>query len=1081
MVDQTEAKGFSEGGLETGDDRFKIMQEGFRKSRKKTPEKPKHPLETVPFFQRPMGSSINDIQIGQDEGGNPLFQGRLGTYIIKINPDQRSTREKIEEAIPTVKKAVGDYLKDPTLPTKEQFSKFARDATVGAVESLEETMFTPKGTLGDVFSLASGMGVASLPFDAPKGALRIFGGINMKGAGKDKNLKKAIKLLKESNVDPTKVQESYYKNKEIWKKTGWFVNPTDGQWRFELDDSKANFSKGYKDLFFPSGKGTVTFQELGEVPNSKVLDVKLSDFFNHKDLYNRYPDLKNLKVRFYSNPDSRILGTAYADGSISVNISDFKNYEDIKGTILHEVQHVIQDNEGFVPGGSRQSVSGKLLEDKTKEIEDKKRPLIIQQAVLKKELEFLEKHIEEIELNYENKPLSKISKKQQIELHNLKPEYGKGPSYASLARDFNVPVEQVKKAINRQGLLKRLASEKREYTTQDLKINQEISSLDYEDLNSDYHFYRGMGGEIESRLVDRRKDLTPEERSLRNETAYREGLTAGGYPLDDRIDMIKEEGGRFEYTGKEGTDPLQYKQQPRREPEQTGFLSGIKKKLGLAQGGIMNNQMEMAFMKQGGLKDDGMRKDPVSGNPIPNGSMAEEVRDDIPAQLSEGEYVVPADVVRYYGVKHFEDIRNGAKQGLQNMEASGRIGGEPVPVGGPKASPIMQQQIPQQQQQMAGDLSQEEMAEIQSVMMSVGGFVEQPIGMQQQSDPYQQQNTMYQQPTVMGAQTGADLSPTAISGSWSKSPAQQAIEAATAKAEEEAEIEAGNTRCKAIGKIYNKETKLCEDDPNVQVQTSDDDFRNPGSGFDGGGTGSGSAGFEDWGKDWEDWSDPNAYADKIFAGVIGTKGLKAGAGIATALGGPGLAVAIGIGGKIALGQAISDLRAASIMAKAQGLPTEYIDDKAAKLIEQGGGLFELADFLGLASGKIKAGNNLKRLGMLSEEDNDGDFKFSPSQVKYNKDTTTKGSSDGSSGGGFSDTAVQIVDGQEVKPPKPVMRPRSRPTTSSSPTGKVSTAKPTAVSDKGQSTSDDFATGDPGMGGVFSNKGGLMRKKKTKGK
>ena len=75
--------------------------------------------------------------------------------------------------------------------------------------------------------------------------------------------------------------------------------------------------------------------------------------------------------------------------------------------------------------------------------------------------------------------------------------------------------------------------------------------------------------------------------------------------------------------------------------------------------------MEMAFMQQGGLKDDGMKQDPISCNPIPNGSMAEEVRDDIPAQLSEGEYVVPADVVRYYGVKHFEDIRNGAKQGLQ--------------------------------------------------------------------------------------------------------------------------------------------------------------------------------------------------------------------------------------------------------------------------------------------------------------------------------------------------------------------------------------------------------------------------------
>ena len=39
-------------------------------------------------------------------------------------------------------------------------------------------------------------------------------------------------------------------------------------------------------------------------------------------------------------------------------------------------------------------------------------------------------------------------------------------------------------------------------------------------------------------------------------------------------------------------------------------------------------------------------------------SMAEEVRDDIPAQLSDGEYVVPADVVRYYGVKFFEDLRD---------------------------------------------------------------------------------------------------------------------------------------------------------------------------------------------------------------------------------------------------------------------------------------------------------------------------------------------------------------------------------------------------------------------------------------
>ena len=95
-------------------------------------------------------------------------------------------------------------------------------------------------------------------------------------------------------------------------------------------------------------------------------------------------------------------------------------------------------------------------------------------------------------------------------------------------------------------------------------------------------------------------------------------------------------------------------------------------------GAAMEQQMEMAFMQEGGLRDDGMDRDPVSGNEVPSGSLAEEVRDDIPAQLSEGEYVVPADVVRFFGIKFFEDLRMQAKMGLAQMEDAGRIGGEPI-------------------------------------------------------------------------------------------------------------------------------------------------------------------------------------------------------------------------------------------------------------------------------------------------------------------------------------------------------------------------------------------------------------------
>jgi hypothetical protein len=107
--------------------------------------------------------------------------------------------------------------------------------------------------------------------------------------------------------------------------------------------------------------------------------------------------------------------------------------------------------------------------------------------------------------------------------------------------------------------------------------------------------------------------------------------------------------------------------------------------------------------------------------------LPEEVRDDIPAMLSEGEYVVPADVLRFYGMKFFEDLRAEAKMGLARMEQDGRIGGEPV--AGPE---------------MGGgqELSPEEQAELDSMMMAVGGFVQQPTETPQ-TDPYMQQQAMY--------------------------------------------------------------------------------------------------------------------------------------------------------------------------------------------------------------------------------------------------------------------------------------------------------------------------------------------------
>ena len=116
--------------------------------------------------------------------------------------------------------------------------------------------------------------------------------------------------------------------------------------------------------------------------------------------------------------------------------------------------------------------------------------------------------------------------------------------------------------------------------------------------------------------------------------------------------------------------------------EKEALLAAKKRSKGLNKGGtVMEKQMEMNFgetpisqLAEGGMKDDGGEKDPVSGNDVPSGSLAEEVRDDVPAMVSEGEFIFPADVTRFIGLNKLMELRQDAKMGLKKMEAMGQLG-----------------------------------------------------------------------------------------------------------------------------------------------------------------------------------------------------------------------------------------------------------------------------------------------------------------------------------------------------------------------------------------------------------------------
>ena len=154
------------------------------------------------------------------------------------------------------------------------------------------------------------------------------------------------------------------------------------------------------------------------------------------------------------------------------------------------------------------------------------------------------------------------------------------------------------------------------------------------------------------------------------------------FPSVDESGNILSEDEVFEYVKKNGpVDPITGETFPvfeTLEDAESFARDRSKSLIEFNEGGLAMERQMNTMMAEGGIKDDGMDRDPISGNEIPAGSLAKEVRDDVDAKLSEGEYVVPADVVRYFGVNYFEKLRQKAKAGLEEMDKDGRIGGDPV-------------------------------------------------------------------------------------------------------------------------------------------------------------------------------------------------------------------------------------------------------------------------------------------------------------------------------------------------------------------------------------------------------------------
>ena len=186
-----------------------------------------------------------------------------------------------------------------------------------------------------------------------------------------------------------------------------------------------------------------------------------------------------------------------------------------------------------------------------------------------------------------------------------------------------------------------------------------------EDL-TDEEFYTGEsevyskkdGSEVS--MKDRIKDAMFHAGDIRNDVAGFFGGDAPEYALGGLATSKRG------ITTQEGLDMANQKYQrddKKADTNEDGELSTREKEIADA---VQKN--ELVEMSCGG-----MMSDPVSGNPIPVGSSAENVRDDIEAMISEGEYVLPANVVKWHGLKHIMDMQAEAEMGLMGMYDTGLI------------------------------------------------------------------------------------------------------------------------------------------------------------------------------------------------------------------------------------------------------------------------------------------------------------------------------------------------------------------------------------------------------------------------
>ena len=272
------------------------------------------------------------------------------------------------------------------------------------------------------------------------------------------------------------LEKSGTDNETIRQETGWYRG-MDGQWRFEIDDSKIKLRY---EATAENGRETI--------PNYTTL----GNLIDAPELFAAYPDMRNMDVVFQDLNDGAYGAYNRQFDSIDLSRKLKSSQYDLLDTLTHEIQHAVQNREGFTRGTNPTYWNRKLengFDSRTTNQKKRSAQLAEKYNQLKSADPQLMKAVEELEAMTPTVPRGEVD---WDTLEQLTPD----------------PPEWERYDAKREGILEKYGDRAYEY----MDTVSQARSIQGEGGRTPTQLYYATAGEIEARDTTSRRRMSAEER-----------------------------------------------------------------------------------------------------------------------------------------------------------------------------------------------------------------------------------------------------------------------------------------------------------------------------------------------------------------------------------------------------------------------------------------------------------------------------------------------------------------------------------------------------------------------------------------